>query len=282
MTALAALRELAAGFPELQPISVRRVASGSAFVARRAQHFASVRHPRAFITVVLDGTKTLTWRGERAVLGPGDVFVVPARVEYSAHVAARTRVFIVELDGDAAAAFARVDPAACRSAQLGAFETDRLHVLRADADVLRAFAHLAATLLDAAVKPPVLRHRVEDLVLSLSLQHAGAARPSDPRADPVLATRQLVRSDPALAWSVSDVARRFAMSPATLRRRLASDGTSLRLIRVEERMTVAAALLTRRGTTVAEVAAQCGYGSPSKFARQFRARFGRAPRAVRA
>ena len=137
-------------------------------------------------------------------------------------------------------------------------------------------------MLGPAVKPAVLRHRLEDLVLSLSLQHAGASGASDPRADPVLATRMLVRSDPALPWTVRDVARRFAMSPATLRRRLAGDGMSLRLIRAEERMTVAAALLTRRGTTVAEVAAQCGYGSPSKFARQFRARFGRAPRAVRA
>jgi len=280
--ALERLRELAAAFPELTPISVRRVASGSAFVARRAQHFASVRHPRSFITLVLDGRKTITQAGQSSVLGAGDVFVVPANVGYDAHVAAGTRVFIVELDGDAAAAFARLDPARSRSAQLGAFELDRVHVLRASEDTLLAFSHVASTLLADDVKPALLRHRLEDLVLSLSLQHEGARDRSDPRADPVLATRLLVRSAPDKPWSVRDVARRFAMSPATVRRRLAAEGTSLRLLRAEERMTIAAALLSRRGATVAEVAAQCGYESPSKFARQFRSRFGRAPRAVRA
>lgn len=279
MNVLDRLRELCAGFSAGEPISVRRVASGSAFVARRAQSFASVRHPRSFVSLVLDGKKTVTWRGARSVLTTGDVIVVPAGVEYDASVSARASVFILELDGDAAAAFARAHPGRSRSAQLGAFETDRLHVLHAEDDTLLAFSHVAQTLLSTPVRPAVLRHRLEDLVLSLSLQHLGAADVTeDPRADPVLATRLLVRGDPAMPWTVRDVARRFAMSPATLRRRLATDGTSLRLIRAEERMTVAAALLTRRGSSVAEVAAQCGYGSPSKFARQFRRRFGRAPR----
>ena len=278
MNALEQLKGLAGGLSNGEPISVRRVASGSAFVARAAQHFGSVKHGRSFVSLVLEGKKTVTWRGARSVLKAGDVLVVPAGVEYAANVAAGTSVFILEIDGDAAAAFARLHPGESRSAQLGAFETGRVHVLAANEVTLLSFAHVAATLLGAAVKPAVLRHRLEDLVLSLSLQHLDVPERSDPGADPVLATRLLVRGDPAAAWSVSEVARKFAMSPATLRRRLAIDGTSLRRIRVEERMTVAAALLTRRGSTVAEVAAQCGYGSPSKFARQFKLRFGRAPR----
>lgn len=279
MHALEQLRGLAAELPGGKTISVRRVASGSAFVARRAESFSSVRHGRSFVSLVLDGRKTVTWRGVRSVLKAGDVLVVPANVEYESTVAPRTRVFLLELDGDAGAAFARLHPGERQSAQLGAFDPGRLHVVTANEATLLAFSLVASTLLAAAVRPAVLRHRLEDLVLSLSLQHRDVAERPDSSADPVLAARQLVRSDPASAWSVSDVARRFAMSPATLRRKLAVDGTSLRRIRVEERMTIAAALLTRRGSTVAEVAAQCGYESPSKFARQFKLRFGRAPRA---
>ncbi len=279
MNTLEQLRRLAAELPADGPVTVRRVASGSAFVARRAESFAQVRHGRSFLALVLEGRKTVTFHNVRRVLKAGGVLVVPAGVEYSANVAAGTCVFILELDGDAAAAFARLHPGESRSAQLGAFEIDRIHVLEANDATLLSFAHVASTLLGAAVKPAVLRHRLEDLVLSLSLQHLDVAERTDPGADPVLATRLLIRGDPASAWSVTDVARRFAMSPATLRRKLAVDGTSLRRIRVEERMTVAAALLTRRGSTVADVAAQCGYESPSKFARQFKLRFGRAPRA---
>ncbi|MBL8952662.1 MAG: helix-turn-helix transcriptional regulator [Myxococcaceae bacterium] len=279
MNALEQLRGLAAELPADGPVTVRRVASGSAFVARQAASFSQVRHGRSFVSLVLSGKKTTTFKGAASVLKAGDVLVVPAGVEYSAKVTAGTCVFILEIDGDAAAAFARLHPGESRSAQLGAFETNRIHVLQANEATLLSFAHVAATLQGAAVKPAVLRHRLEDLVLSLSLQHLDVAETTDAGADPVLATRLLVRSDLASAWSVSDVAQKLAMSPATLRRKLAGDGTSLRRIRVEERMTVAAALLTRRGSTVAEVAAQCGYESPSKFARQFRLRFGRAPRA---
>jgi AraC-like DNA-binding protein len=134
----------------------------------------------------------------------------------------------------------------------------------------------------------ILRHRLEDLLLSLSVQHVSARRrhttgAADVRpiagGDLVLATRLLIRSHPEAIWPAGEVSRRLAVSGATLRRRLAAAGFTLRTIRTDERMALAAALLTAPGARVSDVALRCGYQSPSKFAAQFRRWFGVAPRA---
>lgn len=278
------LREIAARLP-MEPVSVQRVASSAAFVSRTRAHFGAVRPKRTLVALVLEGKKEIVHARGRAMLGRGDVLVVPRGVTYDTNVspgksAGCFRALCVEVSGEAAAAFARAHPSLSRSAELGAFETDRPHTLRASEATLLAFVHFALTLFSADAAPAIVRHRLEDLVLSLSLQQEPDRAPSSRAADEdlVLATRQLVRGEPSAAWSAVEVARRFAMSASTLRRRLATDGTSLRKIRVEERMDVAAALLARRGSRVADVAARCGYDSPSKFAKQYRERFGKAPR----
>ena len=53
---------------------------------------------------------------------------------------------------------------------------------------------------------------------------------------------------------------------------------SLRTLRTDERMTLAAALLTAPGARVTDVALRCGYQSPSKFTAQYRRWFGTTPR----
>lgn len=264
---------------------MQRVASGAAFVSRARAHFGAVRPKRTLLALVLEGRKDVTHDGERTALRLGDVLVVPRGVAYDTSVvpgkaAGCFRALCVEVSGEAAAAFARVDPRLSISRELGAFEADRPHVVRANEATLLAFVHFALTLFSADAAPAIVRHRLEDLVLSLSLQHAPTAARVEADADVILATRLLVRTDLSAEWPAADVARKLATSVSTLRRRLAADGTSLRKIRAEERMDAAAALLARRGSRVADVAAACGYASPSKFAKQYRERFGKAPREV--
>lgn len=83
------------------------------------------------------------------------------------------------------------------------------------------------------------------------------------------------------AWSSPAIASALAMSEATLRRRLAAEGVSLRELIADVRMASALVLLQATSRPVSEIALAVGYDSPSRFAVRFRDRFGFAPTAVR-
>lgn len=272
-------------------LSIRRLAHAVMFSVRRAELFRSIVPPVSFVVAVLEGRKGVLHRHGHQVLGKGDLLIVPRGVAYDATASpdrrtGRYRALVLQLHPEAGASLARRDPALCVSAALGAFDPARLHVLTADAVALQALLHFTRTLLVPGVDDAILRHRLEDLLLSLSVQHVSERQrhrtAADVRAivrgDLVLATRLLIRSDPEAVWPAGEVSQRLAVSGATLRRRLAAAGFTLRTIRTDERMALAAALLTAPGARVGDVALRCGYQSPSKFAAQFRRAFGVAPR----
>ena len=276
-------------------LSIRRLAHAAVFSVRRAELFRRIVPPVSFVVAVLEGRKGVLNCDGHQVLGKGDLLIVPRGVAYDATASpdrqtGRYRALVLQLHPEAGASLARRDPALCVSPALGAFDPTRLHVLTADAVALQALLHFTRTLLVSGVNEAILNHRLEDLLLSLSLQHVrerkghGTASAADVRAiargDLVLATRLLIRSDPEAIWPADDVARRLAVSGATLRRRLGSAGFTLRTIRTDERMALAAALLTAPGVRVGDVALRCGYQSPSKFTAQFRRWFGVTPRTV--
>ncbi|WP_423595249.1 helix-turn-helix transcriptional regulator [Roseateles sp. MS654] len=82
-------------------------------------------------------------------------------------------------------------------------------------------------------------------------------------------------------WSSAAIASALAMSEATLRRRLAAEGVTLRELIADVRMASALVLLQATSRPVSEIALSVGYDSPSRFAVRFRDRFGFAPTAVR-
>jgi AraC-like DNA-binding protein len=272
-------------------VSVRWLASAMVFSARRSELYRSIVAPCHFVVAVLEGRKGVIHGAGHHVLGKGDLLIAPRGVPYDATATpdrrtGRYRALVLQLQPEVGADLARRDPALCVSPALGAFDPARLHVVSADPVALQALLHLARTLLVSDADEAILRHRVEDLLLSLSLQHvrerggrttAGDVR-AIARADLVLATRLLIRGVPEAEWPAPLVARRLAVSGATLRRRLAVAGLTLRTIRIDERMALAAALFTAPGARVGDVALRCGYQSPSKFAAQYRRWFGVAPR----
>ena len=73
----------------------------------------------------------------------------------------------------------------------------------------------------------------------------------------------------------------MAMSEATLRRRLAADGTSFSALLTDLRMTRALGMLQTTDLPVGTIAAEVGYASASRFALRFRDRFGVSPSAIR-
>ena len=107
---------------------------------------------------------------------------------------------------------------------------------------------------------------------------AGARDASDlllPRP-PTLAAqvRRLVAQAPARGWQSADFEQALGTSGATLRRRLADEGTPLREAIAQSRLACALELLYTTRSPVKTVAHRVGYQSVESFARRFRERYG--------
>lgn len=133
---------------------------------------------------------------------------------------------------------------------------------------------------DAGIPDAVARQRMlEVLHWLLDAGIAVHAPPLNP--DMAVKLRALVAGRLDHPWTAARVAAALALSEATLRRRLAAEGTSLKDVLVEARMATALTLLQATAQPVAGIALAVGYASPSRFAVRFRRRFGFAPTAVR-
>ncbi|MEM9602511.1 MAG: AraC family transcriptional regulator ligand-binding domain-containing protein [Pseudomonadota bacterium] len=75
----------------------------------------------------------------------------------------------------------------------------------------------------------------------------------------------------------ADVAHRLHISPATLRRRLSDEGTSLQQIKDQHRCGAAMRYLASTGLPLKEIALRCGFDNPADFNRAFRRWSGQAP-----
>ncbi|QIS14110.1 helix-turn-helix domain-containing protein [Nocardia arthritidis] len=84
------------------------------------------------------------------------------------------------------------------------------------------------------------------------------------------AVRAMLVRDPGDIPDQAAVAAELFMSPRTLSRRLAEEGTSFRALLDEVRQTLAEALLARTGMTTEQVAARLGYAEAASFIRAFR------------
>ncbi len=78
-----------------------------------------------------------------------------------------------------------------------------------------------------------------------------------------------------------EIARRLAMSPQTLRRKLAAQDTSLREIRETVLRDAAVTALVSTDESIAEIATRLGFSEPSAFTRAFRRWTGSPPSAYR-
>ncbi len=79
----------------------------------------------------------------------------------------------------------------------------------------------------------------------------------------------------------AEVARMLALSPRTLARRLAAEGTSYGALQREVRFARARELLRDRSRSLAEIAAALGFSDPGAFSRAFKAWTGEPPSAWR-
>ncbi|WP_028725935.1 AraC family transcriptional regulator [Paracoccus zeaxanthinifaciens] len=94
--------------------------------------------------------------------------------------------------------------------------------------------------------------------------------------------RMMLRDADPVDWpDAAGIAHGFGISAATLRRRLASEGQSLAMIRDDIRFGLARGLLRGPHLPVDEIASRLGYAEPSAFHRAFLKWSGRTPDAFR-
>jgi len=142
----------------------------------------------------------------------------------------------------------------------------------------QAFAHAELGLREK-LPNTLLRYRIGELLEALAWS-GFVPRRNDGHAitDRV---RMLLATAPGEDWHADDVAARLAMSPATLRRKLAAEGSGFRHVLEEVRLGHALALVQGSRQPLKRVALDCGYQSASRFAERFRERFGCLPSELR-
>lgn len=82
---------------------------------------------------------------------------------------------------------------------------------------------------------------------------------------------------PSQAHPLEDVASRFAMSRATLIRKLKKEGTQYRELLADVRLNHALDLMQSQPWSVIQLAQMCGYQSEERFSQRFRSKFGLTP-----
>ena len=228
-----------------------------------------------FLVLPLQGIKRMREHGQTLSVGPGEILLVPGP----------RRLDVENLP----------DPASGEYAAIGiAIHEETLDLAR------RLFPErtgegagkIASMPLDALSQPltawctalksgriPFACHALLGLVLALyEMGHHGVLE----RRIPSLTerVRGMIAEAPAREWMSSDIESAVAMSGASIRRRLAAEGTSLRSIIVEARLACALELLYTTRLPVKAVAQRVGYASASSFCKRFAERYGVEPSRV--
>lgn len=132
-----------------------------------------------------------------------------------------------------------------------------------------------------------LESRALDLLAALAAEfQGGGERPAvdlkAPALERVVAVREQIDRDPAVATTITALAAAFAVSPSKLKQDFsAAFGVGLGRYIHERRLQFGRELVEDHGVTVSEAAYRCGYGQPANFTTAFKRRFGRPPSAVR-
>ncbi|WP_186301544.1 AraC family transcriptional regulator [Denitromonas halophila] len=245
---------------------------------RREQYIADVPFPDPCVILVTRGHKTLTVGDQQRGAGPGELLFI------NAGVTAEMRN-TPDADGIYAATCVAVAPdlvrahAAARKTLPGSPWQALVHAAAQStlADVVR---HAAAGMLGGpTVSDRLIRHRLEELLIALD--DLGCWCRISTVATVAERVRALLAGDPAANWTAAAVAQRLHMSEASLRRALRSEASGFRAVLDDVRMSTGLALIQGSAMSLQQIASECGYVSPSRFAARFRQRFGVTPSSLR-
>lgn len=226
----------------------------------------------ASISMPLRGRYRIKEGDSWAEVGPGQMLVVPsARCVDVEHVPdAELGEFValsVELNDRLVGAARLLLPDAAGEA-LGRVSAVSME------EVMPALGRWAQAM-QAGRRALALHAMVEVLIRLHEAGHTGLLREQPPTL--AMRIRRLVSAQPDMTWDSPEFEATLGMSGASLRRRLAADGTSLRQLVTGARLAEALRLLLTTCLPVKTVAARVGYSSVQSFNRRFSERYGAAP-----
>ncbi len=251
----------------------------SIYSSKREQHLLNVPIHKPLLVCVATGNKHLGNDGERVCRAGHFVFLatqaginmrnIPGDIEYCA--------LLIEFDVDD---FACLSPSDIEPKKLKNSSDKTLPVTGPLSDLmslaLEQFVHWSA------IAPETLwsARRQELLKLLLLEGHKGL---SELAGEARLSQRlyALIEADLSSDDTAQVFARKLAMSEASLRRRLKAEGTGIQQLKDAARLGRALHLLQSSDLSVAAVAEQCAYQSPSRFTDKFKQRFGLTPSELR-
>jgi AraC-like DNA-binding protein len=233
------------------------------------------------LIVVLDGIKEVHIAGDMFEFHPGEPFVLPAGQSFDIvnrpdETSGRYRAVFITLPRDLVRRVAQAHP---RRAKATVASPRKPHDPGIDltAQTVDTISHAATALSRTDLDASLAEHRVMEILLLIG--HVPAIARSD-AATVAERTRHHIALAPMDPWRSQDIARLLGVSTATLRRRLAEERTSLRLILAAERMRRARAMIEDGERNIAVIAAACGYSSRSHFAASFRSAHGASPHSL--
>ena len=146
-------------------------------------------------------------------------------------------------------------------------------------DSRQMLALIWETIRNDGLPAPIRRHRLLEPLIWLRHHGIDLSLPLD--SQPVSQVRRLLETDLSYAWRITEVARHFAMSEATLRRWLAGSGHGFAKVLHNARLERGLGLLQTTDLSISQIALECGFSTPSHFSDSFRKRFSIAPKSIR-
>ena len=245
------------------PLADRSAAAGLfSFVTHQRERIAGAAFSRLSIVVIVEGCKHVVSMGRQLRFAAGSILVLPAGwrgdvVNDPDPQTGAYRAIFIDFPDHLVRLAEQAFPPLRRPPRLD---------LALDAMAADAIRHAGDGIAEGTLPTALIEHRVLEILLVLGQRGALPLR-SDSTAD---AVRSLVRWQPDRAWTADTIAAEIGTSNATLRRRLALEGTSLRATLAAERVALAEAMLQQDGVSMREAALATGYRSPRRFADRLR------------
>ncbi len=228
------------------------------------------------LTLIRHGTKKLSLSGGEYLIRQGEAVAVAGRqsVDVVNRAGAGGRHCSSSIAFDSSLIASHAETNAGRP-EIGS----ALHIPAVSPALVRSFDTALNAIADKTVPLRIARHQASELLLWLS--ESGAC--FRPEKEPTLNVRirRHIENNAAMEWNAATIAAAFAMSEATLRRKLASENTSVVEIVTDIRMSSALKLLQSTTQSVNRIAQLVGYESPSHFSMIFKQRFGFSPTTLR-
>lgn len=251
-------------------------ADGYACITARREHGASsVEIPQPQFAILLQGRKQVRTAQQSLEFAPGDLFLITRRC----------RIDVVNIPDPHSGVYLSAIVPMCAEALTAARALWNEPLPQAgDALARLPLAEHGATLLQWRQALEHGHYTEARLALaSLAVAfcrrgHGSLLIPPEPSLGERI--RDLIAAQPERDWQSRDFEAQLGLSGATLRRRLASEHSSVRELITDARLAHAMGLLYTTRLPLKTVAARVGYRSLGSFSKRFAERYGLEPAAI--